>query len=152
MIASQESDYSLRFGVEVPLLSTTYGTWNVRSRQLTVGPIQGMRGKLPTPNIPLIPLDQLELITESGLTGRFYRVSSPILPILSIICYSASRVGSCGGSEFEMYVYCFHSEFLGRGMKVYLAVCALNAAITLEIVKIESIGLIGFTQVPGSEH
>lgn len=69
MIASQESDYSLRFGVEVPLLSTTYSTWNVRSRQLTVGSIQGMRGKLPTPNISLIPLDQLELVTESGLIG-----------------------------------------------------------------------------------
>lgn len=75
-----------------------------------------------------------------------------MLPILSIICYSLSRVGSCGGSEFEMYVYYSHSELFGRGIKVYLAVCALNAAMILEIVKIESIGLIGFTQVPGSEH
>lgn len=62
-----------------------------------------------------------------------------------------SRVDSCGGSEFEMYVYYFHSEFLGRDIKVYLAVCALNAAMILEIVKIEGIGLIGFTQVP-AEH
>lgn len=50
-----------------------------------------------------------------------------------------------------MYVYYFHSEFLGRDIKVYLAVCALNAAMILEIVKIEGIGLIGFTQVP-AEH
>lgn len=118
MIASQESDYSLRFGGEVPLRSTTYSTWNVRSRQLIVGPIQGMRGKLPTPNIPLIPLDQLELITESGLTGRSYRVRSPMLPILFIICHSRSRVSSCGDSEFEMDVHYFHSEFRRRGMKV----------------------------------